>query len=31
MKWSTLQSKAYGLDINDFVSEEFLDKLREEL
>lgn len=30
MKWSTLQSKAYGLDINDFVSEEFLDKLREE-
>ena len=30
MKWSTLQSKAYGLNINDFVSEEFLDKLREE-
>ena len=30
MKWNTLQSKAYGLNINDFVSEEFLDKLREE-
>lgn len=28
MKWNTLQSKAYGLNINDFVSEEFLDKLR---
>lgn len=30
MKWSTLQSKAYGLDINDFVSDEFLEKLRNE-
>ena len=30
MKWNTLQSKAYGLNINDFVSDEFLDKLREE-
>lgn len=30
MKWNTLQSKAYGLNINDFVSEEFLDKLRKE-
>ncbi|WP_405289736.1 hypothetical protein [Methanobrevibacter sp.] len=30
MKWSTLQSKAYGLNINDFVSEEFLEKLRNE-
>ncbi len=30
MKWNTLQSKAYGLNINDFVSEEFLVKLREE-
>ena len=28
MKWNTLQSKAYGLNINDFVSEEFLDKLK---
>ena len=28
MKWNTLQSKAYGLNINDFVSDEFLDKLR---
>ena len=28
MKWSTLQSKAYGLNINDFVSDEFLEKLR---
>ena len=28
MKWSTLQSKAYGLNINDFVNKEFLDKLR---
>lgn len=30
MKWSTLQSKAYGLNINDFVSDEFLEKLRNE-
>ena len=30
MKWNTLQSKVYGLNINDFVGEEFLDKLREE-
>ena len=30
MKWNTLQSKAYGLNINNFVSDEFLDKLREE-
>ncbi|MBR0472955.1 MAG: hypothetical protein IJI98_09700 [Methanosphaera sp.] len=30
MKWSTLQSKAYGLNINDFISEKFLDKLRNE-
>lgn len=30
MKWNTLQSKAYGLNINDFVSDEFLNKLREE-
>ena len=30
MKWSTLQSKAYWLDINDFVSDEFLEKLRNE-
>ena len=30
MKWSTLQSKAYGLDINYFVSDEFLEKLRNE-
>ena len=30
MKWSTLQSKAYGLDINNFVSDEFLEKLRNE-
>ncbi|MBQ6349773.1 MAG: hypothetical protein IJI42_02450 [Methanobrevibacter sp.] len=30
MKWRTLQSKAYGLDINDFVSDEFLEKLRNE-
>lgn len=30
MKWSTLQSKAYGLDINDFISDEFLEKLRNE-
>lgn len=30
MKWNTLQSKAYGLNINDFVSEEFLDKLGKE-
>ena len=30
MKWSTLQSKAYGLDINDFVSDKFLEKLRNE-
>ena len=28
MKWSTIQSKAYGLNINDYVSEEFLNKLR---
>ena len=28
MKWNTLQSKAYGLNINDFVSDEFLEKLR---
>lgn len=30
MKWNTLQSKAYGLNINDFVSDEFLEKLRNE-
>lgn len=30
MKWSTLQSKVYGLNINDFVSDEFLEKLRNE-
>jgi len=30
MKWSTLQSKAYGLNINDLVSDEFLEKLRNE-
>ena len=30
MKWKTLQSKAYGLNINDFVSKEFLEKLRNE-
>ena len=30
MKWNTLQSKAYGLNINDFVSDEFLDKLSNE-
>ncbi|WP_407422386.1 hypothetical protein [Methanobrevibacter sp.] len=30
MKWTTLQSKAYGLNINDFVSDEFLEKLRTE-
>ena len=30
MKWNTLQSTAYGLNINDFVSDEFLNKLREE-
>lgn len=30
MKWCTLQSKAYGLNINDFVSDEFLEKLRNE-
>lgn len=28
MKWNILQSIAYGLNINDFVSEEFLDKLK---
>ena len=28
MKWNTLQSKAYGLDINDFVRDDFLEKLR---
>ena len=28
MKWSTLQSKVYGLNINDFVSDEFLEKLK---
>lgn len=30
MKWSTLQSKAYGLNINNLVSDEFLEKLRNE-
>jgi len=30
MKWNTLQSKVYGLNINDFVSDEFLDKIRNE-
>ena len=30
MKWNTLQSKAYGLNINDFVSDKFLEKLRNE-
>ena len=30
MKWSTLQSKVYGLNINDFISEEFLLKIRKE-
>lgn len=30
MKWHTLQSKADGLNINDFVSDEFLDKLKVE-
>lgn len=30
MKWTTLQSKAYRLNINDFVSDEFLEKLRTE-
>jgi len=28
VKWNTLQSKAYGLDINDFVRDDFLEKLR---
>ena len=30
MKWNTLQSKAYWLNINDFVSDAFLDELRKE-
>lgn len=30
MKWTTLQSKAYRLNINDFVCDEFLEKLRTE-
>ena len=30
MKWNTLQSEVHGLDINDLVNKEFLNKLEEE-
>ena len=30
MEWNTLQAKVDGLNINDFVSDELLDKLRNE-
>lgn len=30
MKWNTLQSEVHGLDINDLVDKDFLNKLEEE-
>lgn len=30
MKWNTLQSEVHGLDINDLVNKDFLNKLEEE-
>ena len=30
MEWKTLQSKVYGLNLNDLIKEEFLKKLNEE-
>lgn len=30
MEWNTLQSKVHGIDLNKFISNEFMDKLKKE-